>query len=75
MIPQPQQEIYSLQTHQMMPAEPNSHKSIRPQNFPSQFYPKLSLKYKENGAQLNERPMEFTMLSPSRIITSKVQIS
>ena len=43
--------------------------------FPSHFYPILSLKYKENEAQLNKRPMEFTMLSPSGIITSKVQIS
>ena len=33
------------------------------------------LKPKESGAQLNKRPMEFTMLSPSGITISKVQIS
>ena len=30
---------------------------------------------KENGAQLNKRPMEFTMLSPSGITISRVQTS
>ena len=36
---------------------------------------KLDALPKENGVQLNKKPMKFTALSPSGITISKVQIS
>ena len=55
------------QMYQMTPAEYKCHKRVMVYNFPLTFYPTHSLKHKENGAQLNKRPMEFTTVSQSGI--------
>ena len=43
--------------------------------FPMTFLSHTFWRPKESGAQLNRRPIEFTMLSPSEITISKVQTS
>ena len=43
--------------------------------FPITLLSHIFWRPKESGVQLNKRPMEFTMLSPSGISISKVQTS
>ena len=43
--------------------------------FPNAFLPHTFWRHKESRAQLNKRPLEFTMLSPNEITISKVQSS
>ena len=58
-----------------MSAELSWLRNMMVQNFQSPSYPTLFWKPKENGVQLSKGPMEFIMLSLSRITISKVQIS